>query len=51
MRETLPELSHGLGEPEQDLQVVSRWTPNDDIELTSGYAKGLGNAPVEVWGR
>ena len=47
----LPKLLHGLGEPGQDLRVVSRWMPNDNTELTSGYAKGLGNVPVEVWGR
>ena len=51
MREMLLELSHGLGEPEQDLRVVSHWTPKDNIKLTSGYAKGLVNAPVEVWGQ
>ena len=32
---------HGLGEPGQDLRVVSRWTPNIDIVLTSVYSKGL----------
>ena len=47
----LPELLQGLGEPGDDLRVVSRWTPNDDIELTSRYAKGLRNASVEVWGQ
>ena len=35
-------LLHGLGEPGHDLQVVSCWTPNDDIVLTSGYSKDLG---------
>ena len=37
------------GEPGQDLRIVSCWTPNDalrDTVLTSGYAKGLGNAPM-----
>ena len=55
MRETLPELSHSLGEPEQDLCVVSHWALNDTLRYhtysTSGYAEGLGNAPMEVWGR
>ena len=44
---------HGLGEPGQGHQVVSCWTMKDtlkDIVLTFGYAKDLGNAPVEVWG-
>ena len=47
--ELLPELSHSLGEPGQDLQGVSHWTLNDTLKdtiLTSGYAEGLGNAPM-----
>ncbi len=53
MRETLPESSHGLGEPEQDLGVVSHRAPNDalnDTVLTSGHAGDLDNALMEVWG-
>jgi hypothetical protein len=46
-----PGVVNRLGEPGQGLRIVSRWTPNDDIILTSGYAKGLGNAHIEVWGR
>ena len=52
--ESLPESSYGLGEPEQDIRVVRDRAPNDalnDIVLTYGYAKSLGNAPMEVWGR
>ena len=54
MRETLLELSHGLGEPEQDLRVVSHQAPNDalnDMVLTSGYAEDLENPLMEVWGQ
>ena len=54
MRETLPESSHGLGEPEQDVRVVSHRAPKvalNDMVLTSVYAEGLGNALMEVWGR
>ena len=42
------------GEPGQDLQVVRGQAMNNafsDIILTSGYAEGLGNVPMEVWGR
>ena len=49
MGESLPESSHGLGEPGQDLRVVSWWTLNNalrDTILTSGYASGFGNAPM-----
>ena len=49
--ESLLESSHSLGEPEQDFRVVRDWAPNNalnDIVLTYGYAKGLGNAPMEV---
>ena len=52
--ELLPESSYSLGKPEQDIQVVRDQALNDtlnDIVLTYGYAKGLGNAPMEVWGR
>ncbi len=51
MGESLPESSHGLGEPGQDLRVVRDRAPNDtlnDTVLTSGYADGLVNAPMEV---
>ena len=54
MRETLLESSHGLGEPEQDLCVVSHRALNDtlnDMVLTSGYAEDLGTALMEVWGQ
>ena len=54
MRETLPELSHGLGKPEQDLRVVSDRAPNDalnDMALTSGYAEDLENLLMEMWGQ
>ena len=54
MRKMLPESSHGLGEPKQDLRVVSHRAPNDalnDMVLTSGYAEDLENALMEVWGR
>ena len=46
--ELLPESLHSLGKPGQDLQFVSHWTPNNDIILTSGYAKGLENTHIEV---
>ena len=52
--ESLLESSYGLGEPEQDIRVVRDWALNDaliDIILTYGYAKSLGNAPMEVWGQ
>ena len=52
--ESLLESSHSLGEPEQGIRVVRDQAPNDavnDIVLTYGYAKGLGNAPMEVWGQ
>ena len=41
MGESLPEWLHGLGEPGYDPRVVSRWRPNVDMVLTSGYSKGL----------
>ena len=37
----------------QGLQLVNHWTPNDtlkDIELTSGYAEYLENAPMKSGG-
>ena len=49
MGELVPESLPGLGKPGQDLRVVSCWTPNDalkDTVLTSGFAEGLGNAPM-----
>ena len=51
--ESLMESSHRLGEPGQDIRVVRDQAPNDtlnDIVLTYGYAEGLRNAPMEVWG-
>ena len=54
MGESLPESSHGLGEPGQDLRIVRDRGPNDalnDIVLTSGYDGDLDNALMEVWGR
>ena len=54
MRETLLELSHGLGKPEQDVRVVSHQALKvalNDMVLTSVYAEGLGNALMEVWGQ
>ena len=52
--ESLPESSHGLGKPGQDVRVVRDRALNNalnDIVLTSGYAEGHGNAPMEEWGR
>ena len=49
MGESVPESLPSLGEPGQDLQVVSHWTLNNalkDTVLTSGFAEGLGNAPM-----
>ena len=45
--------SHGLGGSGQSLQLVNHWTPNDalkDIELTSGYAEDLEDAPMKSGG-
>ena len=52
--ESLPESSHGLGKPRQDLRVVRPQVLNDalnGIGLTSGYAGEPDNAPMEVWGQ
>ena len=53
MRKALPESSHGLGEPKQDLRVVSHWEPNDvlnDMVLTSGYNGDLEDMLMECGG-
>ena len=44
---------HSLGESRQGLQLVNHWTLNDalkDIELTSGYAEDLEDAPMKSGG-
>ena len=51
MGESIPELSHSLGEPGQDLQVVRPQVLNNalnGIRLTSGYVRELEDAPMEV---
>ena len=50
---SLPELSHGLGEPGQDRRVVRDQAPKDafnDIVLTFGYSESLEYASMEMWG-
>ena len=50
---SLPESSHGLGEPGQDRRVVrdrARKDAFNDIVLTFGYSESLDNASMEMWG-
>ena len=52
MGESLPESLPGLGEPGQDLRVVSRWTLNDALKIPYsplGMPKALGMRPW--WGQ